>query len=114
MTIRWSKAVAVAGLALVAEINGVVGANMPTDTLEAPNAIRSAITDALQPRLGSVGDASFDIGALDARLRLGSCAALDVGLPAAISASVTVKVGCSSPNWTIYVPVRVHAWTEAV
>jgi len=90
------------------------GATLPAPAIETPDAIRSAIAAALQPRLGSVGDASFDIGALDARLRLASCSALDVSVPTAIGAAMTAKVECQTPNWTIYVPVRVHAWTEAV
>lgn len=105
----------IAALALaVAASTTAIGAPLPTGTIETPDAIRAAIADVLKPRLNTVGDASFDIGALDARLRLPPCTALDVGIPTAVGPSMTAKVECPSPNWTIYVPVRVHAWTEAV
>jgi flagella basal body P-ring formation protein FlgA len=35
-------------------------------------------------------------------------------LPPANTAAMTAKVACGDPNWTIYVPVRLHAWVEAV
>lgn len=109
------SALPVAILMTVQLMTTTAGATLPTPAaIETPDAIRSAIANALQPRLGSVGDASFDIGVLDARLRLAACNALDVTIPTAIGAAMTVKVDCQAPNWTLYVPVRVHAWTEAI
>ena len=77
-------------------------------------AIRAAITANLQPRLAELKDATVDIGAIDPRLRLPACPALNVALPTTGTAAMTVKVECASPNWTIYVPVRLHAYVEAV
>lgn len=82
--------------------------------VEAPQSIRAAIDDALKPRLGTLKDATAEIGAIDPRLRLPSCPALEVALPAASGAAIAAKVDCPAPNWTIYVPVRLHAWAEAV
>jgi flagellar basal body P-ring formation protein FlgA len=75
-------------------------------------AIRAAVAAAVHPRLGT-GDATVDIGAIDSRLRLPACPALAVSLDGD-GAMLTAKVDCPSPDWTIYVPVRVHAWVEAV
>jgi flagella basal body P-ring formation protein FlgA len=35
-------------------------------------------------------------------------------VPPTRAAAISVKVGCPSPQWSLYVPVRVHAWVEAV
>jgi flagellar basal body P-ring formation protein FlgA len=82
--------------------------------VETAASIRAAIDANLQSRLAEMKDASAEIGAIDARLRLPSCPALDVALPPAGTAAMTVKVECPSPNWAIYVPVRLHAYVEAV
>jgi flagella basal body P-ring formation protein FlgA len=83
-------------------------------TVEDPPAIRAAIVDAVKTRLTAIKDATAEVGAIDSRLRLPACAALDVGLPASNAAAMTAKVTCAAPNWTIYVPVRLHAWVDAV
>jgi len=51
---------------------------------------------------------------IDSRLHLPACANIGVDLPSANSEMMTVKVTCQAPNWTLYVPVRLHAWVEAV
>lgn len=81
---------------------------------ETAAAIRAAIAAALEPRLAGVQNATAEIGAIDARLQLPSCPDVEVSLPAASGAAIAAKVDCRSPNWTIYVPVRLHAWVEAV
>jgi flagella basal body P-ring formation protein FlgA len=50
-------------------------------------------------------------GALDARLRLAACASLQGFLPGGVtvSARTTVGVRCTSPVWSVYVPVTVES-----
>lgn len=81
---------------------------------EAPAAIRAAIAAALRPRLADLKGATAEIGAIDPQLRLPACPALAVGLPQAGAPAMTARVACASPQWTIYVPIRLHAWIEAV
>jgi flagella basal body P-ring formation protein FlgA len=84
--------------------------------LQDPGAIRAAIERAAAPRLGSINDATVEIavGAIDPRLQLAACSELEATLPAANASAMTAKVSCAAPRWTIYVPVRLHAWVEAV
>jgi flagellar basal body P-ring formation protein FlgA len=105
--------VALAGLA------GILTAEPPAPAaaeIETPASIRAAIQDAIAPRLAEVKEAAVEVevGAIDARLRLASCPALRVVLPPTYAAVMTARVECDAPNWTIYVPVRLHAWVEAV
>lgn len=81
-----------------------------------PDALRVAIEAALAPRLTPVKDAAVEVavGAIDPRLRLPPCPGLEVGLPPTNAAVMTVKVQCPDAGWTIYVPVRLHAWVDAV
>jgi flagella basal body P-ring formation protein FlgA len=45
---------------------------------------------------------------LDARLRLPACSGpLTAEIPGSSAAALSVAVGCASPAWTLYVPVRV-------
>ncbi|HTT78239.1 MAG TPA: flagellar basal body P-ring formation chaperone FlgA [Stellaceae bacterium] len=81
--------------------------------IENPATIRAAIAAAVKPHLGT-GNATVAIGTIDSRLRLPLCRGLDVSLNAASGAMMTAKVDCPSPGWTIYVPVQVHAWVDAV
>ena len=83
---------------------------------KAPSAIRSAITTAVEPRLGTLSGTTVEVavGAIDSRLRLPACPALEVTLPPVNAAIMTAKVECRAPSWTLYVPIRLHAWVEAV
>jgi flagellar basal body P-ring formation protein FlgA len=95
---------------------GLAAAEMPADPIETGEAIRGAVTAALASRLGTYKDASVEveIGALDPRLRLSACPLPDIALPPTNSAMMTAKVTCTIPAWTLYVPVRLHAWVDAV
>jgi flagellar basal body P-ring formation protein FlgA len=88
----------------------------PTDAFEPPAAIRAAIETALASRLEAFKTANPEIvvGEIDSRLRLPVCPALTIGLPPGNAAAMTARVVCEAPTWTIYVPVRVHAWVPAV
>jgi flagella basal body P-ring formation protein FlgA len=89
---------------------------LPAAEIETPGSIRAAIEAAVSPRLATIKDAAVEIavGTIDSRLRLPSCPAIEVTLPPTNAAMMTAKVECNTPNWTIYVPVRLHAWIEAV
>ncbi len=84
--------------------------------IESADSIRAAITTAIEPRLGTVDGATVEVavGAIDARLRLPACPDLEVALPPTNAAIMTAKVECRMPSWTLYVPIRLHAWVEAV
>jgi flagella basal body P-ring formation protein FlgA len=84
--------------------------------VETSDAIRSAVESALAPRLVTIKDAEVEIavGPIDPRLRLPLCAAPHVSLPPTNTAIMTAKVECIGPNWSVYVPVRMHAWADAV
>ncbi len=83
---------------------------------QSAEAIRAAIAAAVQPRLGVYKNATAEvsIGAVDPRLQLPLCPAPEVALPAVNTAVMTAKVECHEPAWTIYVPLRLHAWVDAV
>ena len=83
---------------------------------QTPQSIRAAIEAALTPRLAALKDTAVEVtvGAIDSRLRLPPCPELEIILPPTNAAAMTARVECNSPNWTIYVPVRLHAWIDAV
>jgi flagella basal body P-ring formation protein FlgA len=61
---------------------------------------------------GATGD--VEVGMIDSRLRLAACDNIQVDLPPNNAAMMTAKVVCPTQNWTIYVPVRLHVWVDAV
>jgi len=79
-------------------------------------AIRGAIEAAIAAQGSGVRSAALEtrVGAIDPRLRLPACPALDVALPPLNAAAVTARVSCDAPRWSLYVPVRLHAWVHAV
>jgi flagella basal body P-ring formation protein FlgA len=83
---------------------------------EDPAAIREAIEATLRPRLDTFKSADVEIAvdAIDPRLQFPDCTALTVTLPPQNSATMSAKVACPSPVWSVYVPVHLHAWVEAV
>jgi flagella basal body P-ring formation protein FlgA len=77
--------------------------------------IRGAVETAAASRISLNGsNVQIEVSAIDARLQLPACPSLAVDLPPTTMASMTAKVSCIQPQWTIYVPLRVHAWTEAI
>ncbi|MBV9826697.1 MAG: flagellar basal body P-ring formation protein FlgA [Alphaproteobacteria bacterium] len=78
--------------------------------------IRGAIENEVSARLAALNDATIEVsvGAIDPRLSLAPCPNIEVSLPPANAASLTAKVTCDTPHWTIYVPVHVHAWVGAI
>lgn len=103
-----------AGL-LTAAVLGLPHASVAAEFMSV-DAMRAAISTALEPRLGTYNNAMVEVsvGAIDPRLRLPACPALDVELPPVTTAMMTAKLDCRNPTWAIYVPVRLHAWVEAV
>jgi flagella basal body P-ring formation protein FlgA len=79
-------------------------------------AIRAAVREAIAPRLTAIRDAAVEIevGSVDPRLQLPTCSSLNVILPPTNAAAMTARVECDTPSWAIYVPVRLHAWVDAV
>jgi flagella basal body P-ring formation protein FlgA len=87
-----------------------------TDTRDVQRAAEDLVT-----RRVSTGGATTRLfvsaGALDARLRLPLCAApLEGFLPtgAQPAARTTVGVRCTTPSWTVYVPVSVESETRVL
>lgn len=107
------KAIVIAGAAifLFAKTSGSLA-----DNIQDQASIRAAIEAAIEPRLSAMHGAQgeIEVGAIDSRLRLPACSNISVDLPSANSAMMTAKATCPDPNWTLYVPVRLHAWIEAV
>jgi flagella basal body P-ring formation protein FlgA len=91
-------------------------AALAAEDIETVASIRDAIQSAVAPRLAAIKDATVDIavGAIDSRLRLPSCPSIEITLPATNAALMTARVECNAPSWTLYVPIRLHAWIEAV
>jgi flagella basal body P-ring formation protein FlgA len=104
-------AIMAAAVLLIARASG-----SSADEIQDQAQIRGAIEAAYAPRIAAMRDTSgeIEIGTIDARLRLAACDNIHVDLPPANAATTTAKVTCQSPNWTLYVPVHLHAWVEAV
>jgi flagellar basal body P-ring formation protein FlgA len=84
--------------------------------VESVESIRAAVAAAVDPRLAIYQGATVEVavGAIDPRLRLPACATPEVSLPPLNAALMTAKVECRTPSWTIYIPVRLHAWIDAI
>jgi len=75
-----------------------------------PAAIRSAVGDFLAAQTGGLpGQVEHSVGAVDPRLALPACGAIEVFTPpgARLWGKTNVGVRCTSPAWTIYVPVTI-------
>jgi flagellar basal body P-ring formation protein FlgA len=73
-------------------------------------AIRGAVGDFLAAQTGGLpGQVEHGVGAIDPRLVLPACGAMEVFTPpgARLWGKTNVGVRCASPAWTIYVPVTV-------
>jgi flagellar basal body P-ring formation protein FlgA len=108
---RHAFAIACAAILLLAKSGG-----SSAEDIQDQAQIRSAIEAAIAPHLAAMHDGrgEADIGMIDSRLRLPACNNIDVTLPPNNSALVTAKVTCASPSWTLYVPIHLHDWVEAV
>jgi flagellar basal body P-ring formation protein FlgA len=108
---RSAIAIAGASVLLMGKISGVAA-----DELQDQGQIRGAIEAAIAPRLAQMHGTSgeVEVGTIDSRLRLPACDNISVDLPPTNSAMMTAKVSCQSPNWTLYVPIHLHAWVDAV
>ncbi|HXE16611.1 MAG TPA: flagellar basal body P-ring formation chaperone FlgA [Stellaceae bacterium] len=86
------------------------------DSLESPDAIRAAIQDAADRQIvpGRDQTLQIEVGDIDQRIRLPHCDAPDVQIPNATAPTLSARVSCRSPSWTLYVPLRLHAWGMAV
>lgn len=91
---------------------GTVRAN----SWEDPNAIRAAVQAAAEQQIAPTAGQTLqlEIGEIDARIHLNTCPQLDVEIPNASAPMLSARVSCRDPFWTLYVPIRVHAWGQAV
>lgn len=85
-------------------------------SFERPEAIRAAVQAAAERVAAPARDQTLEIevGDIDSRIRVAECPALEVDIPAANAPLLSARVSCREPFWTLYVPVRVHAWSQAV
>jgi flagella basal body P-ring formation protein FlgA len=106
------------GLVAAGFLGAVLGAPGAADAAATEDLamLRNAVEAAVRPRLAALNGVEYEVsvGALDERLRLPACADPDIAVPPANAATISVKVSCAAPAWVIYVPVRIHAWVEAV
>lgn len=91
-------------------------AQIRADIFESPAAIRSAVQTAAERQLHAGKDETLEleVGEVDSRLRLAVCAQPEVTIPPATAVLLAAQVTCRQPFWTLYVPIRVHAWRKAV
>lgn len=62
-------------------------------------------------------DISVDFGYLDSRLHLARCQQpLEAFFPPGLNSPIATSVGirCSQPNWQVYIPVQIHAYTQVL
>jgi flagellar basal body P-ring formation protein FlgA len=87
-----------------------------TVSFESPAAIRAAVQAAAEQQIAPPKDQTIEIeiGEIDSRIHLATCQALEVEMPQANTPFMSARVSCRTPFWTLYVPVRVHAWGSAV
>jgi flagella basal body P-ring formation protein FlgA len=73
--------------------------------------LASAYVRSLMPPSNGKGSLHAEAAALDPRLRLPACAAPEAFLPpgSAPAARMTVGIRCTSPFWSIYVPVTLES-----
>ena len=73
--------------------------------------LASAYVRALMPSSNGKGSLHAEAAALDPRLRLPACAAPEAFSPpgAVPAARMTVGIRCTSPFWSIYVPVNIES-----
>lgn len=97
-----------------ATAQGVTGqpSSVSAQALQPHPTIQRAVAEYLRVQTGSLpGQVTFSAGAIDSRLTLAACAALEVFSPpgSRLWGSSSVGVRCSAPTpWSIYVPVKVQ------
>lgn len=103
------------GLVLGVVLVGIAGPAWSTQ-FEDPQAIRAAVQAVAANQATTAGNArvEVDVGSIDPRIHLAECAQLHVTLPQTLAPMLTARVRCETPFWTLYVPLRMHAWSRAV
>lgn len=91
-------------------------ASAPAESLESPDAIRAAIQEAADRQIvpGKDQTLQLEIGDIDQRIRLPHCPAPEVDIPSTTAPFMSARVSCHTPFWTLYVPLKLHAWGLAV
>lgn len=87
-------------------------ANAQPPGAQSPAAVQRAVGDFVKAQTGGLaGHATHTVGAVDPRLALPACGALEVFLPphGKLWGASSVGVRCAAPTpWTIYVPVTIR------
>jgi flagellar basal body P-ring formation protein FlgA len=110
MSLRW-----LIGLSVTAILIGFGGPSWASG-FEAPQAIRAAIRVAARADIATAAGARLevDVGAIDPRIHLPGCDALEVTIPRIAAPALTARVRCPQPAWTLYVPIELHDWGRVV
>ena len=97
---------------LPAHAQGVPAQGLPAQAQQPHSTIKAAVEDFLRVQTGGLpGKAVYTAGAIDPRLQLAACAAMDVFSPpgSRLWGTTSVGVRCGAPTpWTIYVTVTVR------
>ena len=99
-------------LAFLALASAAAAQNLPMQAQQPHSTIKAAVEDFLRVQTsGLPGKATYSAGAIDPRLQLAACGAMDVFSPPGSrlwgTSSVGVRCGAPTP-WTIYVTVTVR------
>jgi flagellar basal body P-ring formation protein FlgA len=102
--------------ALTIGMAGVAAICCRAADLQDPAMIRAAVQSAAaaQIAIARSGNVEIEVGEIDSRLHFPACPALDVAVPTVDAAALTARVSCAQPPWTLYVPVHIRAWGQAV
>jgi flagella basal body P-ring formation protein FlgA len=107
---RLQKLVACAAFVLASF--GALAQQLPAQAQQPHSTIKAAIEDYLRVQTGGLpGKATYTTGAIDPRLQLAACGAMDVFTPpgSRLWGTTSVGVRCGAPTpWTIYVTVTVR------
>jgi flagellar basal body P-ring formation protein FlgA len=91
---------------------GAAAQNLPVQAQQPHSTIKAAVEDFLRVQTsGLPGKATYTAGAIDPRLQLAACGAMDVFSPpgSRLWGTTSVGVRCGAPTpWTIYVSVTVR------
>jgi flagella basal body P-ring formation protein FlgA len=81
---------------------------------ESPARLMLTAKQYIHARYAHKYDVSVDFGYLDSRLHLAQCQQpLEAFFPPGLSNLIATSVGirCGQPNWQVYIPVNIHAYT---
>lgn len=86
-------------------------------SVESPARIMQAANHFIQQTYSRRYEINVNFGYLDNRLRLAQCKqALEAFLPTGLQGPVATSVGvrCADPNWQVFIPVQIQAYTSVL